>query len=85
MKSTYANAAEVLPPDLLQAIQRHYSGKLWVPSPNTDVADRRNLVVTLRQQKVNSREIAQLAGISVGRVNQILREEKKWLSGPTLS
>jgi predicted transcriptional regulator len=85
MKYPYANAEKVLPPELLKEIQRHYCGVLWVPSPNKYFEDRRKLVVALRQKKVTSREIAQLAGLSVRRVNQILREEKKWLSGPTLS
>ena len=85
MKAAYANASEVLPPDLLKAVQSHYTGLLWVPSPNKYFEDRRKLVLTLRQQNVPVREIAQLAGVSVRRVNQILAEEKNVPSTPTHS
>ena len=77
MKDSYANARDVLPQELLAQVQEHWSGLLWVPSPNTFYPDRKKLVRTLRAQGVSSREIARLAGVSTRRVNQILQEERE--------
>jgi len=73
MNSAYFHAREVLPPDLLAEVQKHVSGLVWVPSPKTFFHERRQLILTLREQGVPTREIARLSGISVRRVNQIAK------------
>ena len=68
----YANANEVLPPELYRQVQEHFTGLLWV-SPDTQFyAERRRLVLALRDQGVSTTEIAKLAGITPRRVRQIL-------------
>ena len=76
MKPPYVNGAEALPPELLALVQQHCSGLVWIPAPNTFFSERRELVVTLKAQGVSAVEIAQLAGLSRRRVNQILAQEK---------
>ena len=68
----YANARDVLPPELLCAIQQHFAGLLWIPAGTHLYAVRRKLVLALRDQGVHTREIAQLAGVTTRRVRQIL-------------
>ena len=68
----YANARNVLPPDLLRTLQQHFTGLLWVPADTHFYETRRKLVLALRDQGVHTREIAQLAGVTPRRVRQIL-------------
>lgn len=75
MKPYFVNGTEVLPPDLLAQVQRYWSGLVWIPMPNTFFSERRELVVTLKEQGVSGVEIAGLAEISRRRVNQILAME----------
>ena len=72
MKRTYLNGREVLPPDVLAEVQKHASGLIWIPSPRTFFRERRQLILTLREQGVPTKEIARLAGISVRRINQVV-------------
>lgn len=72
MNPSYLNGREVLPPDVLAEVQKHASGLIWIPSPKTFYQERRQLILTLREQGVPTREIARLAGISVRRVNQVV-------------
>jgi len=73
----YANAEEVLPPELLEAVQKYHSGMLWVPVAQSFYQQRRRLVIALREQNISTEEIANLAGITSRRVNQILAQHKK--------
>ena len=72
MNRTYVNGRENLPPELLAEVQKHVSGLVWIPSPETFYRERRQLILTLRDQNVPTKEIARLAGISVRRVNQVI-------------
>jgi DNA-binding NarL/FixJ family response regulator len=72
MNPSYLNGREVLPPDVLAEVQKHASGLIWIPSPKTFYHERRQLILTLREQGVPTKEIARLAGISVRRVNQVV-------------
>ena len=72
MNSSYLNGREVLPPDVLAEVQKHASGLIWIPSPKTFYHERRQLILTLREQGVPTKEIARLAGLSVRRVNQVV-------------
>jgi hypothetical protein len=33
-KKRYANAKDVLPEELFEQIQKHYTGILWIPAPS---------------------------------------------------
>ena len=73
----YANAEEILPVDLLKQVQQYHTGILWIPTPSRFYKERRQLVIALHLQDIDSREIADLAGVTVRRVNQILAAERK--------
>jgi hypothetical protein len=68
----YANAEKVLPRDLFEKVQKHHTGILWVPARSRFYKERRQLVIALRLQGIESREIAVLAGVTPRRVNQVL-------------
>ena len=68
----YANAKEVLPPELYRQVQEHFTGLLWVPADTHFYAERRRLVLALRDQGVSTQEIAKLAGVTSRRVRQIV-------------
>jgi len=72
----YANAEEVLPLDLLEEVQKHHSGMLWIPASESFYRQRRRLVIALKAQGVSTEEISNLAGITPRRVNQILADQK---------
>ncbi|QBG46046.1 helix-turn-helix domain-containing protein [Verrucomicrobia bacterium S94] len=73
----YANAEDVLPLELLQEIQKHHSGMLWIPAAESFYRQRRKLVIALKDEGISTEEIANLAGITPRRVNQILAQHKK--------
>ena len=83
VKREYANAKDVLPPDLLHAVQEHFTGLLWVPSDTCFYHERRRLVLALKGQGISTREIARLSGVTPRRVRQIFAESRAELS-PTL-
>lgn len=69
----YASAAKVLPPELLAAVQLHFTGTLYVPQTPMHSDERERLVLALRLKGVPVREVAAMAGITPRRVQQILR------------
>lgn len=73
----YANAEKILPTELLKEIQKYHTGVLWIPTPSRFYQDRRRLVIALHGQGINTKEIANLAGVTIRRVNQILSSERK--------
>ncbi len=73
----YANAEKILPKELLDEVQKFHTGILWIPSPSRFYKERRQLVIALREQGVNTKEIAQLAGVTTRRVNQILAARRR--------
>lgn len=75
-KERTANAKDVLPRELLEQIQRHHIGILWIPSLNPICQMRRQLVLALHLQGISSQEISNLAGVTSRRVNQIIAAEK---------
>ena len=77
MTHKYANAKNILPLELLKEVQKYHTGVLWVPEPSGFYQERRQLVIALSEQGSKSVEIANLAGITSRRVNQILAAHKK--------
>jgi len=79
----YANAENLLPPELLLEVQKYHTGILWIPAPGSFYNERRKLVVALKDQGIETDEIAGIAGITTRRVNQILANQKKIEKSPT--
>jgi len=71
----YQNARDVLPADLLRELRRYHTGALYVPAGDSKF-ERQALVVSMNERGATRKEISQLAGISVRRVSQIIRESK---------
>jgi len=74
MKRPYANARDVLPPEVLDAVRQYFTGLLWVPSDVGFYEERRKLVLALKGQGVPTREIARLSGVTPRRVRQIVAQ-----------
>ena len=72
-----ANVEKILSADLLKQVQQYHTGILWIPTPSRFYKVRRQLVIALHLQGIPSKEIADLVGITVRRVNQILAAERK--------
>lgn len=65
----YANATEVLPAPLLQEVQKHWQGTLYVPPPRN--LNSNAVVLNLIQSGLPAKEVAEQCTISVRRVYQI--------------
>ena len=76
-KRRYANAAEVLPPDVYREVRKHYIGVLYVGRNAMYAQEREDLVIQLREGGVSIREIAKAADVSIRRVFQIIADAKK--------
>ncbi len=73
----YANAGKILLKDLLEEVQKYHTGVLWIPCPSRLYKERRQLVIALHEQGVNTKEIAHLTGVTTRRVNQILADRRR--------
>ena len=71
MTHLYANAADVLPPRLLEEVRKHWFGYLWIPGKN--VSSQKSEAVALIQSGMDARRISAALGISRSRVYQIAR------------
>ena len=71
----YQNARDVLPAELLRELRRYHTGALYVPAGDS-AFEREALVVSMHERGATRKEISQLAGISVRRVSQIIKESK---------
>ena len=70
----YSNAADVLPPDLLRKVQKHWRGLLYVPP--VMIPPRNEETGVIRSMILSGTpvsEIAAFAGITPRRVYQIAR------------
>jgi hypothetical protein len=70
----YANAKDVLPEDLLKALQKHHTGMLWVPE-NSKTCECAKNIILLHQQGFTAKEIAFIVERSPRRVHQVLAGE----------
>lgn len=75
MKSNYANARAVLPKELFEKIQAHYTGFLYIPSVKKHAV--KNMVLRLTANGASSKEIAVITGLSHRRINQIRAEYRE--------
>ena len=69
--SNYANAADVLPPELLAQVRKHWRGYLWIPGENA--SSQKPETVALIQSGMDAGQISAALGISRSRVYQIAR------------
>jgi len=75
LMKNYVNARDVLPDGLLRELRRYHSGALYVPAEDS-MFERQALVVSMNERGATRKEISHLAGISVRRVSQIIKESK---------
>ena len=70
----YSNAADVLPPELLREVQKHWRGLLYVPpaadSPRKEDAE---FTRTMIRSGCPASNVASVTGVTLGRVYQIAR------------
>ena len=71
----YQNARDVLPAELLRELRRYHTGALYVPAGDSKF-EREALVISMNERGATRKEISQLAGVSVRRVSQIIKESK---------
>jgi helix-turn-helix protein len=76
MNNNYANAKDVLPPELLEEVKKHFTGKLYVPGRD-EAKPRTELIVTLAKSGADTAEIARIAGVSTRRVNQVISKKRR--------
>jgi len=72
MAEKYANAKDVLPEALLNDIQQHFTGHLWVPHPSDMLKARDALIRKLRNEGMTVSKIAHCVHLSKRRILQIL-------------
>lgn len=72
-KESYQNAYDVLPEHLVKEIQKHYTGRLWVPQASNFYQERNRLILELRAKGESTCKIAKLVGLTKRRVLQIAK------------
>jgi len=69
----YKNAAEILPEELIREIRKYFTGGiLWVPEAGADNRERDELIVTLKNKGVTTKEIAGLAKLTPRHIRRIV-------------
>ncbi len=68
----YTNAMDVLPPDLLAAVRRHWCGLLYIPPEHNRVSKVASVLKMIKSGHTAA-SIAAVAGITPRRVRQIAR------------
>lgn len=70
----YSNAADVLPPELLHAVQKHWRGLLYVPpAPDSPRREDPEFIRAMIRSGCPANDIATVAGVTTRRVYQIAR------------
>jgi len=71
----YENAANILPPELLEEVRKYFpSGLLWVPQMGDPNNERDELIVKLVEEKVTVKEVAKLAKMTPRHVYRIIKK-----------
>jgi|GEM_PF-5504899 len=66
----YSNAVAVLPPDLLNEVQKHWhGGYLWVP--RRDKMQQREMILTAIRSGLSAEDVAVLGDITVSQVYRL--------------
>ena len=69
--SVYANAADVLPSELLKAVQKHWRGLLYIPPVNYKSKADKNFVQNMVASGTPIGEVADMIGLTPRRIYQI--------------
>lgn len=72
MADNYANAKDVLPPELLALVREHHTGHLWVPDDGEFYLQRNERIRRLHAEGSSVRDISAAVHLSERRVGQIL-------------
>ena len=79
--SVYANAADVLPSELLKAVQKHWRGLLYIPPVNyKSKADKnfvQNMVASGTPIGTPIGEVADMIGLTPRRIYQIQKKNRE--------
>ncbi len=71
----YENAANILPPELLEEVRKYFpGGLLWVPQKGDPNLERDELIVMLVGKKVPVKEVAALAKMTPRQVYRIIKK-----------
>ena len=73
----YTNAADVLPPALLEEIRKHWIGLLYVAPPQDDTENRNQFILNELRSGRQPRDLAAVLGISLRRVYQIQKKNRE--------
>jgi len=68
---SYRNAGAAIPEHLMAELRKHHVGRLYVSKDGVYHAERRALIEKLLRQGVRTAEVAELAGLTQRRVQQI--------------
>jgi hypothetical protein len=60
---------------LLREVKKHHTGFLWIPKDESR-EKKKKLVITLHKEGMAAKEISRVAGLSVRRISQIIKEHK---------
>ena len=72
----YKNARDVLPKALFEKVRKYYTGILYVPM-DVDHQKRRRIVMMLRKNGADAKEIAAILGVTPSRIHKIIQEERE--------
>ncbi len=73
----YKNAMDILPPELVHEIQKHFAGGLlWIPCSKENFRERNELIVALVRNHVPVPEIARIACVSERWVWELARRDR---------
>ncbi len=75
--SVYANAADVLPSELLKAVQKHWRGLLYIPPVNYKSKADKNFVQNMVASGTPIGEVADMVGLTPRRVYQIQKKNRE--------
>jgi len=72
----YENAANILPPELLEEVRKYFpGGLLWVPKKGDTNLERDELIAKLVEEKVPVKEVAALAQMTPRQVYRIIKKQ----------
>jgi DNA-binding NarL/FixJ family response regulator len=74
MAMAYVRADEVLPPELLVRVRKHYTGMVYVPAAGEFYEGRRREVLSLHRKGYPTSVIAERVHVCRRRVQQIIRD-----------
>lgn len=73
--SVYANAADMLPSELLKAVQKHWRGLLYIPPVNYKSKADKNFVQNMVASGTPIGEVADMVGLTPRRIYQIQKKK----------